>query len=754
MNRLDNLRVSTKLFVAFGIIVAAAMGLGVTATHDLGRLASNTDEVTGRWLPGIERLNDMNTDAADLRILELHAAVAGSPDDLQRYLKSAQALVDAMTQAQLAYEKTLVGVPERAAWDTYKAKWQQYLSMHERAVALLQQKNLADVNTLLRETGDTLYAAASGAMAEALRLNKTAADEAATRSKDVYSRGRTVIIATLLILALLAVVIALAMSRGINRPLARVVGTLKRISDGHLDNEIDHARCDEIGEMLASLDSMQSRLKARTDADAHVAAENARIRQALDSVTANVMLANASNVIIYTNPAIDAMLRTAESDLRKELSSFSAAAVRGSSIDVFQKDPAGQRLVLADLRGTHRTQIAIGGRTFTLAATPIVGTHGERLGTVVEWNDRTQEVRVEGELQQMLAEVLGGNVACRIDMADKTDFLETMARGVNQLAANMAEIVSNVKRVASEVYRGAEEISSGNADLSQRTEQQSSSLEETATSMEQMTSTVKQNADNASQANQLAVAARDQAENGGAVTSKAVTAMAGINESSRKIADIIRVIDEIAFQTNLLALNAAVEAARAGEQGRGFAVVAAEVRSLAGRSATAAKEIKDLIQDSVKKVEDGSLLVTQSGQTLAQIVASVKKVSDIVAEIAAASREQSFGIEQVSKAVAQMDTMTQQSASLVEQANAASQSMAGQARSLNEMMAKYRVGEAQDARETVPAMRAARAPVPNVPRVGRRSDQRAWVPKPVPKRAVTEHKAVAGAANSGDWEEF
>jgi methyl-accepting chemotaxis protein len=202
---------------------------------------------------------------------------------------------------------------------------------------------------------------------------------------------------------------------------------------------------------------------------------------------------------------------------------------------------------------------------------------------------------------------------------------------------------------------------------------------------------VKQNADNAGQANQLATAARDQAENGGIVVGKAVEAMAEINASSKRIADIIGVIDEIAFQTNLLALNAAVEAARAGEQGRGFAVVATEVRSLAGRSATAAREIKALIQDSVKKVEDGSVLVTQSGRTLEQIVGAVKKVSDIIAEIAAASREQSSGIEQVNKAVMQMDEMTQQNAALVEEATAASQSMAEQAGSLNEMMARYRV---------------------------------------------------------------
>jgi methyl-accepting chemotaxis protein len=229
-----------------------------------------------------------------------------------------------------------------------------------------------------------------------------------------------------------------------------------------------------------------------------------------------------------------------------------------------------------------------------------------------------------------------------------------------------------------------------------------------------MTSTVKQNADNAGQANQLATAARDQAEKGGAVVGRAVKAMTEINESSKKIADIIGVIDEIAFQTNLLALNAAVEAARAGEQGRGFAVVASEVRSLAGRSATAAKEIKDLIQDSVKKVEDGSVLVAQSGQTLEQIVSSVKKVSDIIAEIAAASREQSSGIEQVNRSVMQMDEMTQQNAALVEEASASSQAMADQARQLNEILSRYQVDGLLRTGAKAPSRRPASGVAPRV----------------------------------------
>ena len=304
-----------------------------------------------------------------------------------------------------------------------------------------------------------------------------------------------------------------------------------------------------------------------------------------------------------------------------------------------------------------------------------------------------------------------------------------------------------MKTAAAEVQTGAEEISKGNTNLSQRTEEQASSLEETASSMEEMTSTVKQTADNAGQANQLAMAARQQAEKGGAVVSAAVTAMGGINVASKKIADIIGVIDEIAFQTNLLALNAAVEAARAGEQGRGFAVVATEVRNLAGRSATAAKEIKALIQDSVARVDEGSKLVDESGRTLEEIVSAVKKVTDIVAEIAAASREQSSGIEQVNKAVMQMDESTQQNAALVEQATAASQAIVEQAQSLNGMIARYQVGEGSAQVPTRPAAEAA-------PPVERRSAERPWSR---PRTAIAQTTAPPGRrADGGDaeWQEF
>ncbi len=275
----------------------------------------------------------------------------------------------------------------------------------------------------------------------------------------------------------------------------------------------------------------------------------------------------------------------------------------------------------------------------------------------------------------------------------RKDELGRLLEALKEMDERLTLTVGEVRSGSDSVSTAAQEIAHGNDDLSQRTQEQASSLEETASSMEQMTSTVKQNAENASHANQLARGAREQAERGGEVAGRAIVAMDDINAASRKIADIVGLIQEIAFQTNLLALNAAVEAARAGEQGRGFAVVATEVRSLAQRSAGAAKEIKALIDDSAEKVRDGSELVNQSGKALAEIVDSVKKVTDIVAEIAAASQEQSAGIDQVNNAVMQMDEMTQQNAALVEEAAAAARAMQEQAGELTRQVGFFQVNE-------------------------------------------------------------
>jgi methyl-accepting chemotaxis protein len=355
--------------------------------------------------------------------------------------------------------------------------------------------------------------------------------------------------------------------------------------------------------------------------------------------------------------------------------------------------------------------------------------------------------RVFGEATRVMTAIAGGDLTSRMEGEYRGDHA-TLRDAVNDCADHLKEVVNEIRSTAASVASAATQIAQGNNDLSARSQEEASSLEETASSVEELTATVKQNAENARQASQVAKGAREHAEKGGAVVSSAVGAMQGINTSSKKVSDIIGVIDEIAFQTNLLALNAAVEAARAGEQGRGFAVVATEVRNLAQRSATAAKEIKSLINESVEKVAEGSRMVNESGTTLEAIVLSVKKVNDIIAEIAAASDEQSSGIEQVNKAVMQIDETVQQNAALVEEAAAAAESLQEQASRLTDLMNSFKT---DDAKEISPAAVDGLLTRPAPAKAPVRATHAPAASKPVRKAAEPPRKAVG---DDGSWSEF
>ncbi|KMM77582.1 chemotaxis protein [Xanthomonas sp. NCPPB 1128] len=488
------------------------------------------------------------------------------------------------------------------------------------------------------------------------------------------------------------------------------------------------------GSIAHTLVAANAQLLSSREQDSEAQRENLRIRSALDDVTTNVMIADAERRIVYVNRPLLQMLSDVQEDLRRDLPQFDASDLLGKTIDVFHRHPEHQARMLAELKGTHRAQIRVGGHTMRLIVNPVTDAAGNRLGFVVEWADRTDEVAVEEEIagivrgavagdlggrirldgkhgfllqlgeqinamlaagasglahiQQMLRALAEGDLSRRID-ADLQGVYANMKDDANATAEQLSAIVRQIQGASDAINTAAGEIAAGNDDLSRRTEQQAASLEETAASMEELTSTVKQNAEHAHQANQLAVGAAAVASQGGSVVGQVVTTMSGIAASSKKIADIISVIDGIAFQTNILALNAAVEAARAGEQGRGFAVVASEVRTLAQRSSTAAKEIKDLIDDSVGRVAQGSALVEQAGTTMQEIVASVQRVTDIMREISSASQEQSAGIEQVNQTVTQMDEATQQNAALVEEASANARSMEHEAGELARAVASF-----------------------------------------------------------------
>jgi len=537
------------------------------------------------------------------------------------------------------------------------------------------------------------------------------------------------------------------------------------------------------GERLGSVVEWQDRTK-------EVAAEHAMSRMlgAMDATTTNVMIADIDRKIIYMNKSVEVMLRAAEADLRKALPHFSVDTIVGSNMDIFHKNPAHQQALLEKLTSTYTGNIVVGERHFRLVANPIFATDGSRLGSVVEWLDRTQEVGVESEVSQIVSGAANGDFSRRIQTQGKNGFFLTLTEGLNALVetaekglndvsrvlgavakgdlteditadyqgtfgelkeycqnttSSLSTMIGEIRSAAETIFTASSEIASGNADLSSRTEQQASNLEETASSMEELTSTVKLNADNAKQANVLAEQASTVATEGGELIQQVVTTMNAINESAQKISDIIGVIDGIAFQTNILALNAAVEAARAGDQGRGFAVVASEVRTLAQRSASAAKDIKGLISDSVKKIENGNFLVSKSGDTMKEIVTSIKRVNDIMSEIAAASAEQSTGIEEVSTAVSQMDEMTQQNAALVEQAAAAAESLQSQADQLTRRVALFRLANENGVHEVAHKAPLLSSPKNHQPPRRDISSAPASAPRGLPK-----------SASDDDWEEF
>ena len=360
-----------------------------------------------------------------------------------------------------------------------------------------------------------------------------------------------------------------------------------------------------------------------------------------------------------------------------------------------------------------------------------------------------------GEAVKVAQGVAEGDLTQHIEVHSNDEAGQLMA-ALKTMSARLREIVGEVRISTDTISTASSEIASGNLDLSARTESQAGSLEETASAMEQLTSTVKQNADNARQANQLAASASEVAVQGGQVVSQVVDTMNNINNSSKKIVDIISVIDGIAFQTNILALNAAVEAARAGEQGRGFAVVASEVRSLAQRSAAAAKEIKVLIDDSVDKVGEGSRLVEQAGVTMDEVVASVRRVTDVMGEITAASQEQSSGIEEVNRAITQMDETTQQNAALVEQAAAAAQSMQDQASRLTQAVSVFKLDNTASYTQPAAVVPKAKDVTPRAAALPARPAQA----KPVAKAPVAKTETAAPRlatpqnSDSGDWEQF
>ncbi len=468
------------------------------------------------------------------------------------------------------------------------------------------------------------------------------------------------------------------------------------------------------------------------------ARSNARVRQALDKCSTSVMIADADGQIIYMNESVTTMMKVAENDFRKDLPQFRVDDIIGGSFDRFHKNPAMQRNMLGSLRSTHRTQIVVGGRTMALTASPITSKDGERLGTVVEWNDRTAEVVVEGEIANIVEGAVQGNFTTRIDPTGKTGFFATLAGGMNRLmdtsevglnevvrmlkalatgdltqritadyygtfgelkeysnttTDQLASIIGDVRNAADALTSASEQVSSTAQSLSQSASEQAAGVERTSSSVEELASSVAQNSENAKVTDSMATKSATEAVEGGDAVTRTAEAM-------KQIASKVGIIDDIADQTNLLALNAAIEAARAGASGKGFAVVAAEVRKLAERSQVASKEIGELATNSVVMSET-------AGRLLNAMIPSIRKTSDLVQEITAASDEQTSGLGHISTAMSQLNQATQQNAAASEQLAATAEEMSGQAGALQQLMDFFKVDGNSKTRAPVETARKA-----------------------------------------------
>jgi methyl-accepting chemotaxis protein len=511
---LKNLKISTRLTGMLGLLLALLLAVVGIALWQMGVMRSVTQEITGNWLPSVERVNQMNTGTSDFRIGEFQHVVNTDAKAMAAVEKSMHGVLATFEDNTQAYVALISADEERKLYEAFAAEWKQYLQIHEQVLVLSRKNETEKAMALLENDSRKLFDSSSATLMKLIELNSVGAKASANDAAMAYATARNTMLGAVALAFVLISAAAVWLIRSITGPLNQALAAADRVAAGDLSGHIDVTSQDETGQVLQALERMQ---------------------------------------------------------------------------------------------------------------------------------------------------------------------------------ASLTQVVSNVRQNSESVATASAQIAQGNLDLSQRTEEQASALEETAASMEQLSSTVKQNADYAEQANQLAQGASVVAIKGGHVVGQVVQTMKGINDSSKRIADIISVIDGIAFQTNILALNAAVEAARAGEQGRGFAVVATEVRSLAGRSAEAAKEIKSLITASVERVEQGTALVDQAGATMAEVVSSIKRVTDIMGEISAASAEQSSGVAQVGEAVSQMDQVTQQNAALVEESAAAAESLRAQAQQLVQTVAVFKL---------------------------------------------------------------
>ncbi|WP_141452543.1 methyl-accepting chemotaxis protein [Pseudoxanthomonas sp. z9] len=747
MQWIQNLRLTQKMMLAFGIVLVLMLVQGVSSFIGLKSLNGVTREMADNTLPSVSTAGALRGLIGEYRATTFTTLVRASDavkNDARGRAKRIHAEID---KAIAAYKPLISTAAERKAYEAFVADWSKAYKSYQDVNEMLELDLQDDaIDTFIGGTWNAHAKAAASLDALLKEVNRqtavTAKDSAST-----YTASSSLLLIMLVAGIVGGLVLAWLFARAIARAVGEAVRVANDVSRGKLDGSIDTSRKDEVGELLASMQRMQHQVQSVIAAQSEMAQrhEEGAISYRMDD---SAFPGEYGRMVRDTNALVASHLEAIGSAQRI----MQRYAIGDLSPDM-DRLPGEKATLTETMDATKASLSAINAEIKRLASAAAAGDFSQRgevdryqydfrdmvagLNQLMETTDGNLD-----QVSQLLQAIARGDLTARMD-GDFHGVFARMRDDANATVAQLTDIVSRIQDASTAINTAAGEIASGNADLSRRTEQQAANLEETAASMEELTSTVRQNADSARQANQLAIGAASVASQGGNVVGQVVTTMRDIEAASRKIAEIIAVIDGIAFQTNILALNAAVEAARAGEQGRGFAVVASEVRTLAQRSANAAKEIKGLIEASVDQVATGSSLVNQAGATMGEIVASVQRVTDIMAEIAAASQEQSAGIEQVNQTITQMDETTQQNAALVEEASAAARSMEQQAQSLAEAVSVFELDD------LAPAPAAAAVVAPRV------APRPASVARSTPSRQTPAAIVEAALATEGeDWQEF
>ncbi|MEA9565207.1 methyl-accepting chemotaxis protein [Xanthomonas sp. WHRI 8932A] len=745
---LQRYNVGPRLAAAFAVLIVLSGIIAFIGYRGLSSAHALVDDIVHQKMIKIRLSNDMLNANYIISMQMRNLVLPNSAEQSKRYAETILLNRETYTKAREKLRAMQSSPQERDLGNEIDARRAVARPTVDEVMQLIKANQVQQAQALLLSKASPRVQAWQDKITENIVLqDKLATDASAVALKSMDDSSKLLVAGTVLVV-LLSGALGLLITRSLTQPLSRATRTAESIAGGKLDNDVDTQANDESARLLKAMSKMQQQLRSLIAAQTEMAKrhDEGQISFRMDT---DAFPGDFGRMARDTNELVAGHIKVKMETIRL----VERYAIGDLSEDM--PDLPGEKAnITAAIRQVKQSLSAMNAEIKQLAQSAANGDFSARgdaerfqydFRVMVE-SLNTLMSTADGNLQSLsglLQSIAAGDLTARMSGEFRGVFAQ-MRDDANATATQLAEIVGSIKTSAISIKGAASEIAAGNQDLSQRTEQQAANLEETAASMEELTSTVKQNAEGARQANQLAIGAASVAVQGGEVVGKVVQTMSGIEASSKKIADIISVIDGIAFQTNILALNAAVEAARAGEQGRGFAVVASEVRTLAQRSSGAAKEIKDLIDDSVHRVAEGSALVHTAGKTMSEVVASVQRVTDIMGEISAASQEQSAGIEQVNQTITQMDETTQQNAALVEEATAAARALEEQAMGLTEAVAVFKT----DATYAATAMRAA----PSRPVVS--SAVKAKVAAAGRTPASKPRAVVTASSNDTSWQEF